>query len=174
MKKIIYSLLILLITISCTESNEDKAKKLIRNDLKLSLHDEKSYESVSFGSLDSVFTDFSDDLLILNYFLKYESFKDIVEKGIKDMEIYKGMISPGYKVRFNIAKKESTEGLDSMKFYAAKMDSLKMIFVPEFKGWSMNHSYRANNSSGNKIIEHYRYNFNKELTRVSSSKDISR
>lgn len=39
-------------------------------------------------------------------------------------------------------------------------------FVPEFKGWSMIHSFRANNAFGAKVITKEKYIFNPEITKI--------
>jgi hypothetical protein len=58
MKKILLFVFAVLF-IGCV-SKEQRAKKLIKEELRKTLHDFKSYEAVTFGTLDSVFTDFTD------------------------------------------------------------------------------------------------------------------
>ena len=56
MKYLMFFLLMLLFLTSCQKSNEDIAKELIKQSLKENLDDWNSYESVSYGALDSVFS----------------------------------------------------------------------------------------------------------------------
>ena len=48
------------------------------------------------------------------------------------------------------------------------------MFVPEFKGWEMIHTYRANNSLGAKIIVKEKYIFDPEITKIIKTEKVDR
>ena len=59
MKKLFLSLLIISSTLlSCTKSNDEKAKDLIKSDLSKKMDDFKSYEPVEFSKLDSNYSEY--------------------------------------------------------------------------------------------------------------------
>lgn len=60
MKKIILAACTVFALYSCGKSSEEKAQELIKTNLKESLKDWSSYESVSFSKLDSIFSEYKD------------------------------------------------------------------------------------------------------------------
>lgn len=172
MKKLLYCLIVGLAFVSCNTSPEDNAKKLIKNHLHETLHDEKSYESVSYGKLDSVYTTIFDDDLYVVSNAKFLSYSDKFDSEMKDFDLYSDMYSQSYRNKAILAYNNATKYLDSIKLYGTISDSIKNNFTPAFKGWSMKHSYRANNASGNKTIGHFRFYFDKDITEIIDTKDI--
>lgn len=162
-----------LLVLGCSPSNEKKAQKLIGERLKETLHDYDSYESVKFGELDSVFSIVMDDSIYLSMKVKYDVFMEFTNEALKDAENYSGMYSSYYNQKFNIAIGKAQRYIDSAKIYEPLLDSIKKNFVPYHKGWSMKHSFRSNNAMGNKTIGHFLYFFDKELTTITDSHDIS-
>jgi hypothetical protein len=82
----VFFIAVIFILVSCT-TPEGKAKKAIKEKLKITLHDFKSYESVEFGTLDSLFSDVtsSSEYEVLNS--KYEAWIRQAEKEHKsDLE----------------------------------------------------------------------------------------
>jgi len=172
MRKLVLALISILLISSCTPSNEKKAQKLIVQQLKETLNDWSTYESVKFGSLDTTFTKVEDDSTYLLASAQFESFLDKSNKALDEMKEYAGMSSSYYEYKFNLAKIIAQIYLDSAGVYAPISDSIKTHFVPSFKGWSMTHSFRANNGMGNKVIGHFRYYFDPEVTIIKKSEDI--
>ena len=81
MKKIL--IYILLILLSACTTPEKKAKKLIESELYLTLNDFKSYEPVSYSSLDSLYSTYEmDSLYIKNEKLKIK-LKEFSELSMK-------------------------------------------------------------------------------------------
>ncbi|WP_306505907.1 hypothetical protein [Alistipes ihumii] len=168
--------LLLFAAIACAAlvgcSNPEKqAKKLVRQQLKETLHDWNSYESVKFGTLDSVYTTVFDNP---EYKIMSDEFIELVNEMGSAMDDYKRYRNMGY-----LFASERKAAYDRMTEYnniceplKFKMDSIKNIFVPEFKGWSIDHSFRANNLAGHKGIHHERYYFDKEITQIVDSEDI--
>lgn len=162
MKNILYALLACIILVSCSVSPEKKAQKLIEKQLQESLHDWKSYESVKFGTLDSVYTDTLDDSVYLHALARFEAYKDIRDKKADEYFI----------THSELLQKQVLELADSVEKYSLIKDSIEKVFEPQFNGWSMNHTFRANNANGNKVIGHHLYTFDKKLIRILDSEDI--
>lgn len=168
-------LLILLVSVSfygCSFSKESKAKKLIKANLKETLHDWDSYESVKFGKLDSVFTSIENDTGYVYSLSKLLEFKNLFDENVKDSELYSGMYSSYYVAKYSQSVSDMRSNLDSMKVYKAMADSISDNFKSTFNGFEMNHSYRAKNASGNKIIGHFVFYFDKEIKEIIKSEDI--
>ena len=158
---------------SCTVSNEKKAQKLIGEKLKETLHDYSSYESVKFGTLDSVFSTVMDDTTYIFIKLKYDSLLTETKEALEEVKQYEGMYSSYYRVRFNMALSEARRYVDSAKIYEPVIDNIEKSYLPFHKGWSMTHSFRSNNAMGNKTIGHFQYFFDLDLTKINDSNDIS-
>src|SRR5579862_4156486 len=87
MKKLLY--IILIFSSSCGhKSPEERAKKLIDEQMKLTLNDYKSYEPVTFGKLDSSFTDFKDDPKYIADAKTADSVMKEMNSMSEDMKIY--------------------------------------------------------------------------------------
>lgn len=81
MKKLTVVLFIALV--ACSQSKEEKAKSLIKENMKTSMNDFKSYEAVEFGKLDSTYTSYHNDENYISltgwekqYKLNYKSWND--------------------------------------------------------------------------------------------------
>lgn len=161
---------LIIICLSCN-SPEYKAKNLIEQKLKESLHDWNSYEPVKLGSLDSAFLSIYDNSKYIGAINRYNSLKKEYERSESEFWIYKGESSWAKQGR-----QESIDNnfriLDSMKICSQLMIDIEKKFSPDFKGWKMQHSYRANNAGGNKVIGHYMYYFDKEITKIIDTEDI--
>lgn len=169
MKKILCSLITGLLLQSCTSSPEDRAKELIKNHLYETLNDDKSYESVSYGELDSIYTSIKDDSIYRRSNLQYDIFYSLFQSNEKFYHEYK---HDDYMVSYcdNLVD-EMHIYLDSMKFYAAIKDSIEKSFNPEFKGYAITHRFRANNALGNKILSLYVFYFDKDITKIVRTVD---
>jgi hypothetical protein len=141
--------------VSCSPSNEKKAQKLIGLKLNETLHDFSSYESVKFGSLDTIYTSLLENDEYYNALQKLDFYKTMIELSI-------GAPSPSVY-----------SNPDSIAFYSKIIDSLEKSFVPQQIGWRMIHTFRSNNAMGNKTIGHYLYTFDLDITKISESRDIS-
>ena len=174
MKKLIFiAILFGIIATGCT-SPEKKAQNLIKDKLKETLHDWSSYESVKFGTLDSVYTTIWDNDQYVSYTEKYIKYAKQLKKSMEEVESYEDMYSNWALSKKRAALENAQFNLDSVNFYKPKMEELEENFSPDFKGWGMTHSYRANNAGGNKVIGHYMFHFDKDMTKVIDSVDISK
>ncbi|MBF0651265.1 hypothetical protein IR083_20820 [Dysgonomonas sp. GY75] len=172
--KCLISILCLILFFSCVSTPEDRAKKLIQNRLHETLNDEKSYESVSYGKLDSVYTSIYEDE---SYKKSHEDYFTAYAQYIEDSIMYDVSCVNYYGYRSsdcNNLQAKMLESLESMKFYTAINDSVKASFKPELVGYSIRHSYRANNAMGSKTIGHYEFYFDKDITEITDVKDISK
>jgi hypothetical protein len=172
MKMIICTVMALLV-LGCSPSNEKKAKKLIGEKLKVTLHDYSSYEPVKFGTLDTVYSTEMDDSIYFQSKVKYDVFTKLTNEALEEIEEYRGMYSSYYRTKYSQALEKGLRYIDSLKIYEPIVDSIKKAYIPYHKGWSMTHSFRSNNAMGNKTIGHYLYTFDLDITKISESMDIS-
>ena len=174
MKKISFLIAMALLLITCS-SPEKKAQKAIKEELRLTLNDFKSYESVKFGTLDSLFSDVttSPEYEALN--TKRESWIKLADEEHKsDQEEIEKALNDGNTHHVPIINEFSLmpRCLDSAKVYSIKIQSVVESYKPRFIGWSMTHLYRAKNLGGNYILANESFYFDKELTKVVGSIDI--
>lgn len=148
MKHLICILFATLLFCSCQKTNEDKAKDVIQQYLKENLNDWNSYESVKFSALDSAFT-----------------------RSLESPEVCDA------KNNFDFWNRMSKEyaaygAIDSMKYYLEEYKKAIADFNPEFMGYSMAHSFRANNETGNKTISEYKFYFDTNISRIVEITDL--
>jgi len=160
MKKIIYlSLVISVFTLVSCNSNEKKAKKLIKDYLSKNLNDASSYEPVEFSKLDSTFSSF--------YFSsegqKLTEKEEFAHNRAFDLSI-EDVLEENPKIQDSIRIYKQIEET-SKKAYEEK----ELTYVGEFNGWKMTHKYRAKNGLGAMILGTTNYTFDKELTVVKSA-----
>lgn len=187
MKKIVILAVLAVLSAVCAAQNSSnlrlsKAKALVRNELKGSLHDYASYEPVRWSSLDSVFSSVEDDSRIcrlIDDLLEKHSklpgdpsniglFMDMsgVEKQWKDaLDNSKNEdLSTDFRLKclnnwiavsdFNIAQKKVKEAIDA--------------FESRFIGWSISHRFRAKNSLGAKVITEWVFRFDPDVKVIDS------
>jgi hypothetical protein len=177
MKRIFFNLLIIMFLVSCSNP-EKKSKELIKQYMKEHLNDFGSYEPVKYGTLDSAFTSAMDTEDWGKYDKKYLEFE---EKANKETEKMNKLIdNMGFhslytykedKFTMETLKKNVNQDTDSMRFYNNKMKIMHENFVKEFKGWTLNHTYRAKNALGNKVIGNIVFVFDKEIDKIIDVKN---
>lgn len=170
MKKILFIALSALLLLSCS-SNEKKAQKLVQSKLKETMNDPKSYESVKFSELDSIFTTVSDDSLINSLFNKADIYLKTAESLMRKADL---MLSfePDYFANKQSLMDEAGRQLDSAKVFRAQYDELSAKFVPKHKGWAITHTFRGNNAMGAKILNTYLFTFDKDITEITDARSI--
>ncbi len=173
MKKTILSLACIVIFVGCS-SPDKNAKKLIEEELRTTLHDWSSYESVKYGTLDSAFTTLFDNPEFVTIASKTVTYNKLLTEAMDDYKGYEDMTSNWAISKRRALLNKAKSYLDSANYYTPMYEKMDSLFIPEFKGWKMQHSYRANNAAGNKGIAHYMYYFNKEITKVLDVEDISK
>ena len=170
----------------CSQSQESKAQKLVKQHLKETLNDFDSYSSVSYSKLDSLKTEWrlpeelredskgltetADKLNALGYSITThenanERLKELdeiiaysIEKKDPDTELAK---------KRNIQKQLWLE-------YKQHQDVIKDSynkFVPQFTGWKITHTYRAKNKYNATILVSQEFSFDKDITQITDVQD---
>lgn len=151
MKQLIFVFATCVFIFSSCQSKENKAKELVKDDLYKTLHDFSSYEPIEWTELKPT----------------YDASKEPEER--KDTLLYYGMkrmLLETFTSGDGILKEESYAGEheEKLKKYKAIEDSIHALMP--IKGYTINHTYRANTLGGNKRINTARYDFDAELTKV--------
>jgi len=165
--------IVCLFTISCSVSNEKKAQKLIGEKLKETLHDYSSYESVKFGTLDTVYTSILEDTAYTSFEDKLSSYTRLAESALSEADMYSEMSGSYYGKKFDLAMKTSLSYQDSIKLLKPIIDSLEKFFVPKQAGWRMTHTFRSNNALGAKTIGTLLYFFDMDLTKITEYNEVN-
>lgn len=165
MKYLMFFLLMLLFLTSCQKSNEDIAKELIKQSLKENLDDWNSYESVSYGALDSVFSLMETDSTINDVEL-------VLKRLERSFGISSSMLSMWKEDTVRYAQAYNEEFLkwsslnDSVSYYKTLVENLKSNYQPRFEGFVMMHKFRANNENGVKQIFGMNFYIDSTLNKV--------
>lgn len=175
-----FLLIILSINLIGCSNPEKRARHLIKQELKETLHDWDSYESVKFSGLDSMYTTVFDNI---DYAFAYKkdsvfrllydintksaeenSYKAVVSNTISDREFYKEMAQ--------MSRNAISKNLDSIQFYSSIIDSIQCGFKPVLKSLCMLHSFRCNNAGGHKTIHHYRFVLDENISKILYSENV--
>jgi hypothetical protein len=179
MKKFVFICCLLLCCIGCI-SQEQRAKKLIKEELRTTLHDFKSYEAVTFGSLDSIFTDFTDTPTGDSIFKEMNNRASILKMKISETNEALDDYKNEYNERLQEYYRErAIKKYNELQILREEVDKdpdilLELIsnHVPEFKGWKMNHSFRSKTLGSNYKLAHQVYYFNIEISKITKSFDV--
>lgn len=181
MKKCGVLLLILsMVLVSCSKSNEEKAQSLADEAIKKTLYIPDSYEPVSL-ELDSAFAPFDSNefvqvvLQMCQVTMDLQEANEELEDAESDMAIWNGNYMSEYdKIQYNKAKAKydkaqktilkETEKVQPLREEFLKLKSLKREFI----GFKALVTYRAKNNAGNVLMGQDFVTFNKELTEVKS------
>lgn len=151
MKQLIFAFAICALIFSSCQNKEDKAKELVKDNLYKTLHDFSSYEPVEWTELKPT----------------YDASKEPKER--RDTLLFysmRRMMLESFSGGDGILKEENYAGEheEKLKRYKAIEDSIHALMP--IKGYTINHTYRANTLGGNKRISTARYDFDAELTKV--------
>ena len=156
MKKIILTVAVFLFLISCSKSPEIIAQKNISEYVKNLMNDPKSYESVKFGKLDTIYQNFSE-----------------TDEGIKlaseDSDLSNKMkaltdeIASANSSKELIKIRDKNEYITKRRYEIADINEKNIHFKGKFKGLFMIHQYRSKNSFGALILKHNRFILDKNL-----------
>lgn len=166
-KKLLLSALALFAIVGCnkTPTAQELAEEAVKEYLMTNLNDPKSYESVSFSPLDTIFTRFEDEAIAKDY--STAKFKVKFYSDLKSDSEYDQYIRNHPEVHAD----------DSIAHYQALVDANKdaydqaeQSFVPAIDVMWMTHEYRANNKMGALIKSRVDFYFdeNMNITQVSS------
>ena len=161
-----------LLVLGCSPSNEKKAQKLIGEKLKETLNDFSSYESVKFGTLDTVYTSILENADYYTKTLTLEKYTLMATQALGEADMYSEMSGVSNGKKYDSAMKRALLYQDSVKLLKPVIDSVEQAFVPKQVGWRMKHSFRANNAVGAKILDEYTFFFNIDLTEITGVNDL--
>lgn len=150
----------------------EKAKRLIRTELKNTMNDYASYSPVSYGKIDSLFTSPAEDDFYVNSYSKAIEAK--YEAGLGDIE---GLpdVSETIKEMEREPNKYKAGSIENWKIYQAKRDlfySSLQYFHKKFIGWKLIHKYRGKNTYNATILKEQEFRFDKAMTRIIAVKDV--
>jgi hypothetical protein len=170
MKKIILMACAILSLCSCSQTNEEKAKAIIEENLQKTMKDWSSYEFVEMTPLDSIFTLFVDTKEGKEYNHKRDSIMKIraeYDSNIDFPDIY--------------GNKRVKEMRDSLPILKQMEDDImkeavlaEKAYKGEFIGYRTKFTYRGNNSYGAKIIGKSWYFFDKDITKITDEISLTK
>lgn len=180
MKKIVFVIVFILfanlIYAQQPKTKLDKAKLLIRRELKESMNDYSSYAPVSYSDIDSLFTSIWDDEnFITTYVNPTIKYMDEVNK------VFTNKISITYDAKPVLEKIKETSGnynedsvfnLEMFDNYQSLMYERIKLFKPEFIGWRLTHKFRAKNAYNATVLYDYEFKFDKDLSKVINYNSI--
>ncbi len=159
MKKVIYFFITALLLTACG-SNEHAAQKLIKSQMKNIVTDYKSYQSISFGGLDSLFTTYQKDSTYVGL--------------LREAAAYQALSSQQTQLAISAKTLKQTKAIK--KLVDAYADSAVLItnqaslyakaFKSTFSGWQMSHTFSANNAQGANQVMTYKFYFDKPLNNL--------
>lgn len=181
MKKLgIIFLILSMVLVSCSKSNEEKAQSLADEAIKKTLYIPDSYEAVSL-ELDSAFAPFDSNefvqlvLQMCQAGKNMQEAKEELEDAESEMAIWNGNYMTEYdKIQYNKAKAKYEKAQETIQKETEKVQQQREEFLklknqkPEFLGFKALVTYRAKNNAGNVLMGQDFITFNKDLTKVNS------
>ncbi|WP_458409249.1 hypothetical protein [Bacteroides congonensis] len=152
---------------ACSSSNEDKAKRTVKDYLKENLDNFKSYDPVSWGNLRK----FSIDSIKQNdsYYQEHLYSANEALRRSKELQI----IVDSYKGKKDTTSIEYTEIVAQIEGCKARYESeqeklsnyLKITY-PNESCWVIDHKYRASNNVGALILNEETFYINEDCSNV--------
>lgn len=146
MKKLIL-LLFVLGLFSCTKNPEDLAKENVEKFMKAKLDDPKSYESVKFSKMDSLFTSFDES-------------KDGIELKYQEDKLSEKSTELSNRIGVTESISEINKILEeNKKLTKTRNDLIDTFFAKSLKykgafcGYKIKHSFRAKNKMGALVLD---------------------
>ncbi len=157
--KIPIAFIITLFIISCSTPKEEKlpatpagkAQFAIQEMMKKNVPHPESYQAVSFGALDSVFSE--PDLETVKYYQSKAEYFDELAFEILPSDF-----------------KQSSAYSDSSLYYSNKVLAMTRDFKKQFTGYKMEHSFQASNSANLMTKDHVTIYFDTSLQIISLGK----
>jgi hypothetical protein len=156
------------ILIASCASKQNKAEDLVKDYLNNKLSDPKSYESVSFGDVDTVFKRYSETQQCDSLKSANIAAKQKVDK-IKDTLM--NLISAS-KINYMAALKRQLKYEADTSTLSKTIRSNELLFKGPIKGWSITHTYRAANDKGVLVLHNTQFSLDSGLTKVVYSPDL--
>ena len=171
----------------CSQSQESKAQKLVKQHLKETLNDFDSYSSVSYSKLDSLKTkwrlpeELRDDnkkLMDVAEKLNTSGYKNIKTDHDADTRIKELDEIIAYRIETKDPDMEAMKERENwkqlwieFKHYQDIIKESKEKFIPQFTGWKITHTYRAKNKYNATILVSQEFSFDKDITQITDVQD---
>lgn len=181
MKKFFYFAFWALVSVACSQSQEQKAEVLIKESLKKSLYKPETYKPVE-TKVDSAFAPYDDpaffeelaELGKMNS--EYEELEEKVKRAKSSMAIWSGPYQTAYeRNEYQEAKEEYDEAnakIDKLKTKGKKQYEKVVSLLQgerKFIGFKALHNYRADNNAGNTLIGNTIFFIDENFTEVRYS-----
>ena len=146
-KSILFFVFLSAIFASCSKTPEQKAQQSVKDYLQKNLNDAKSYESVNFGKVDSVFSSFDES-------------KEGIELKLKENMLSERVVELSNRIDVAESTSELNKIIEENKELTQKRkDLVDTIFNKSIKykgtlcGYKINHKYRAKNKMGAVVLD---------------------
>ena len=159
MKKLIFFLSIAFLLSACG-SNEHSAQKMIKQQMKTIVTDAKSYHSISFGALDSLFSTYQKDSTYVQLLRKANNYQSLADQQTKNAITAKSLKAT------KAIKKMVDAYADSSKMFMNQAYDYAKNFKKTFIGWQMSHTFSMNNPQGMNQVLTYKFYFDKPLNKI--------
>lgn len=161
MKKILLLLIMGDFLSSCTTkpivTREQKIDTLVNHYLDTTLNDPKSYESVKFGKIDTIYTSFSDDA---SFYKLPDNSLDLRTKDLtSNFDLYEARKTNGYYDKID-------------KRNELAVDSFKKVYKPKIKCLQVEHTYRAKNGFNALTMHTTGFNIDTALTKIINAYSV--
>lgn len=140
-KTLLFAAIVSLLLCSCT-SKEKQAQKLIKEYLAEDLEFPKTYKPISFGTLDSVFS----QLETSEGYIYYN--KQIIESQRRADDLARNIDERLSKEYNDAIRSQVQSALNRVEKYRNDLEDFKANFSTEFMGWSMRHDYQYTDNNG--------------------------
>jgi len=167
-KKILLLALLAIVFVSCDNSPEARAKRLIKEEMRKTLNDFSSYEPVEFSPLTDTFTDTMDDTDIPQLWKRYDSLKANWEARTK-FEASAGSLYGFDSEVYKLRKSQTDSVSDLCKKTLSMINEINENFTSEKIGVQLTHSFRAKTMIGSLKLEEKVYVFDEDVTRIIRS-----
>lgn len=162
-------LLFAIAIVACTSSPEKKAQKAIKEYLFKTLNDIDSYEPVEYGTIDSLYTEYTMDSL-------YKEAVKMNELALKKCDSL-GRVLERRKIYDEFYPDEINDLILAKWFtintYPQIIDSLKNNYQSYFMGMGMIHSFRAKNVLGGNRLCRWQFVLTSNLNNVLYAIDLN-
>lgn len=163
------SLLLVFFSLSCKQSIDKKTKKTINAYMFKHLNDFKSYEPVEYGSIDSLFSDYTMDETYIHSNERYKRNLEVIDSLNKIFDWNKRYEIPPTTGDINLL-------VDITMFtkvtYPKIIDSLKRNYQSHFIGMGLIHTFRARNAFGGTRLCSWQFIFSPNFETVTSIIDL--
>ena len=184
MKKV-YFFLIAIMIVGC-QSQSGKIESLIEKDLSERLNDFKSYQAVNTSDVTKLYSSPYDDEAIYNIAVEIISCQAKKKAEYFTLNLNSNSLESWRHEKGSLAKREverlgkviiaSKQKIDSLcveeKKHKKTLVDLCSKFKKEFVGYNVVHKFRAKNKLGVYVLSSFRYDFNKEFSKILKVVDI--